>query len=160
MRTQRSNKSHGGSTLRAFFPYRYYYYYCYSTIRKLLKVRERDTPAKVFDFLICSSVPLSTHTHIHTPFYHFLICSPYVLGHRDQVFLFFVLLYSLAQKRNRGDQQLATSFSFTLRWLLFKAKENITTRTLMVPRCEEETRRIYTISYVREHVILFFTYKT
>jgi hypothetical protein len=88
-------------------------------------------------------------TPIHTPFYLFLICSPYVLGHRD----FFVLLYSLAQKEKRGDQQLATSFSFTLRWLLFKAKENITTRTLMVPRCEEETRRIYSISYVREHAI-------
>jgi len=104
MRTQRSNKSHGGSTLRAFFPYRYYYYYyCYITIRKLLKVTERDTPAKVFDFLICSSVPLSTHTHTHTPFYHFLICSPYVLGHRDQVFLFFVFFFILWHKKETEE---------------------------------------------------------
>jgi hypothetical protein len=29
----------------------------------------------------------------------------------------------------------------------------------MVPHCEEGTRRIYYISYVREHAILFFSYK-
>jgi hypothetical protein len=55
-------------------------------------------------------------------------------------------------------------FSFALHWLLFKEKERRekkrTAHTLMVPHCEEETRRIYYMSYVREQAILPFTHRT
>jgi hypothetical protein len=73
----------------------------------------------------------------------------------DFSLLYRFFLLRLCQKIKRSTA-CSVSFSFALHWLLFKDKEKSTTHTLMVPHCEEGTRRIYYMPYVREQATLSF----
>jgi len=123
--------------------------------------RERDTLAKVICFLI-----LSFFVYPH-PTAHPSSSPPYVLEHLEQTFFFFFFigfffLLRLRQKK-LGDQQLAVFLSH-LHCIgccsRIKSRVKRTAHTLMVPHCEEGTRRIYYMSYVREQAILSFTHRT
>ena len=158
MRIQRSNKSHGGSTLRAF-SFSDDYYYDVTTII-LVKVKKRTRHTGQGLLLPYLFIRFLVYLHRCEPLYLFLICLPYVCVRtlRPGISFFSSRLLSFSPAKNwREDQQLAIYFFLLLRWLLFKANMSITTRSLMVPHYGEETREeyiyIYTciISYVREH---------
>jgi hypothetical protein len=123
-------------------------YYCYSYAS--IKLEKETYRPRSFAFLFVHS-PFCLPTPARTPLYLFLICLPYVLGHRDQRFFF--LFLSSVTKIEEINSLLFISLLHYVSCCSRRERARATTRTLMVPRCEEGTRRIYLMQENR----LFFS---